>query len=85
MKSIFGVLALALVQSTAFAAPVSAKGSSAMNPRPPEAYQGQWYTTPDRCSYSRAQAPGYPVQWVLILNPFHIGQPNAHKGCPVRL
>ena len=41
----------------------------------------QWITTPNGCSYSRTQAPGYPVQWVLILNPHHIGQPNAHIGC----
>ncbi|EAQ03696.1 hypothetical protein OB2597_10651 [Pseudooceanicola batsensis HTCC2597] len=41
----------------------------------------QWITTPDGCSYSRTQAPGYPVQWVLILNPHHIGQPDAHKRC----
>lgn len=41
----------------------------------------QWITTPDGCSYSRAQAPGYPVQWILILNPHHIGQPNAHMKC----
>lgn len=41
----------------------------------------QWITTPDGCSYSRTQAPGYPVQWVLILNPHHIGRPNAHLKC----
>ena len=41
----------------------------------------QWITTPDGCSYSRTQAPGYPVQWILILNPHHIGQPNAHVRC----
>lgn len=41
----------------------------------------QWITTADGCSYSRTQAPGYPVQWVLILNPHHIGQPNAHIKC----
>lgn len=41
----------------------------------------QWITTPDGCSYSRTQAPGYPVQWILILNPHHIGKPNAHIKC----
>ena len=41
----------------------------------------QWITTSEGCSYSRTQAPGYPVQWILILNPHHIGQPNAHLGC----
>ena len=41
----------------------------------------QWITTPQACSYCRTQAPGYPVQWVLIMNPHHIGQPNAHARC----
>ncbi|WP_407494455.1 hypothetical protein [Pseudooceanicola sp. MF1-13] len=41
----------------------------------------QWITTQDGCSYSRTQAPGYPVQWVLILNPHHIGQPDSHDKC----
>lgn len=41
----------------------------------------QWITTPDGCSYSRTQAPGYPAQWILILNPHHIGRPNAHMKC----
>ena len=53
-------------------------------PQPPAgtiATGRQWITTPDGCSYSRTQAPGYPVQWVLILNPHHIGQPNAHIRC----
>ncbi|SIT15033.1 hypothetical protein SAMN05421759_12146 [Roseivivax lentus] len=48
---------------------------------PSENFRGQWFTTPDGCSYSRTQAPGYPVRWMLILNPRHIGQPNAHRGC----
>lgn len=63
----------------------SVSNASMLNPRPPETYQGQWYTTPAKCSYSRAQAPGYPVHWVLIINPHHIGQPNAHRKCPPRL
>ncbi len=55
------------------------------NQRPPDSYQGQWYTTPDGCSYSRAKAPGYRTTWHLIINPHHIGQPNAKKSCPVML
>lgn len=54
-------------------------------PRPPDSYQGQWYVTPQGCSYSRAQAPGYRPTWHLILNPHHIGQPNAPRGCPAML
>ena len=50
-------------------------------PAPPSSYQGQWYTTPDGCSYSRAKAPGYATMWVLILNPHHIGQPPAGPHC----
>lgn len=50
--------------------------------RPPADFTGQWYTTSNGCSYSRAEAPGYGVSWHLILNPHHIGKPNAHKGCP---
>lgn len=49
--------------------------------RPPETFTGQWYTAPNGCSYSRAQAPGYPPSWHLILNPHHIGQKAAHAGC----
>jgi hypothetical protein len=41
----------------------------------------QWITTPDGCSYSRAKAPGYAEQWILIINPHHIGKPNAHVNC----
>ena len=53
--------------------------------RPPESFQGQWYTAPNGCSYSRAQAPRYPVTWHLILNPHHIGQKSAHSGCAAML
>lgn len=60
-------------------------GTTTQNPRPPASYAEQWYTTSGGCSYSRAQAPGYPVTWHLILNPHHIGQPNAHSGCPVQI
>lgn len=60
-------------------------GETAANPRPPEGFAGQLYTTPDMCTYSRAQAPGYAVQWYLVLNPHHIGMPNAHPGCPTRI
>ena len=73
-------LALALVAS-----PANAFGTSQRAAAPPANHQGQWYTTPDGCSYSRAKAPGYAVQWVLILNPHHIGKPNAGRHCSARL
>lgn len=85
MKKLALVAGLALSQAVAFAQPVAANSASKMHPRPPANFQGQWYTTPGKCSYSRAQAPGYAVQWVLILNPHHIGQPPATKRCPARL
>lgn len=49
--------------------------------RPPASFKGQWFTTADGCSYSRANPPGGAPTWHLILNPHHIGQPNAHAGC----
>lgn len=51
-------------------------------PRPPDSFQGQWYVTPQGCSYSRGKAPGYRPTWHLILNPHHIGQPPAKAKCP---
>ncbi|KAB7610261.1 hypothetical protein F9L33_13185 [Amylibacter sp. SFDW26] len=51
---------------------------------PANAY-GQHMTLANGCSYSRAQAPGYAPTWHLILNPHHLGQPNAHKGCAAML
>lgn len=51
---------------------------------PPPDYIGQWYIS-GGCAYSRAQAPGYRVHWVLILNPHHLGQGPAPKHCPYRL
>lgn len=49
--------------------------------RPHASFKGQWFTTQDGCSYSRANPPGGQSVWYLILNPHHIGQPNAHSGC----
>lgn len=75
---ILPALALALVSTPADAFGISKRSAAA---GPPASYQGQWYTTPDGCSYSRAKAPGYATQWVLILNPHHIGQPMAGRHC----
>ncbi|MEM9551322.1 MAG: hypothetical protein AAGA05_09110 [Pseudomonadota bacterium] len=49
--------------------------------KPPENYEGQWYTTATGCTYSRAKAPGYPTSWHLVLNPHHLGKPPAHRRC----
>ncbi len=71
------------VQSTVIISTQGAGGTGGA--MPPAGYTGQWFTTPDGCSYSRTQAPGYPVQWMLVVNPKHIGQPNAHSRCKVML
>lgn len=47
----------------------------------PQASSGQWYVTPAGCAYSRTQAPGQGVVWMLIRNPHHIGLPPAPRGC----
>ncbi|MCE8006538.1 hypothetical protein [Aestuariivita sp.] len=61
--------------------PATAKKNPVGSNRPPASFSGQWYTAPNGCSYSRAQAPGYPPSWHLILNPHHIGGKPAHSGC----
>ena len=67
---------------------LTAKGAVALGthvePKVPanvERTGSQWITTPDGCSYSRAKAPGYAEQWILIIYPHHIGKPNAHVNC----
>ena len=61
------------------------RGKARAYTRPPASFQGQWYTTPDGCSYSRANPPGGRPSWHLIQNPHHIGQSNAHSGCVVMM
>lgn len=90
MKLLCTAAALALVTTfstieSAQAFGLNSAKAALKNPPPPANYQGQWYTTPDGCSYSRAQAPGYPPSWHLIINPHHIGQPNAKASCPAML
>lgn len=87
------VILLAVAANIGFAAPVvgqsySSKAMDAQSdfgavaaPTYGNAGQGQWMTTADGCTYSRAQAPGYAPTWHLVINPHHVGQPNAHRGC----
>ena len=42
--------------------------------KPPVSYQGQWWTHPLGCEYSRAGRPG-ETMWFLIIN-------TAKPGCP---
>lgn len=39
------------------------------------------WTSPDGCTYSRTQAPGYAPVLYLVQNPHHVGMPNAHRDC----
>ncbi|MGH1577326.1 hypothetical protein [Planktotalea sp.] len=75
-------IAAALFASAISLAPAALHAQETLyNPNPTFAQAGQWYTAPNGCSYSRTQAPGQPVQWMLILNPHHIGGRNATSGC----
>ncbi|MFD1344263.1 hypothetical protein [Litorisediminicola beolgyonensis] len=78
-----GLAGAAAAQTQGPTSPIfSTKGGSAV---PGETFEGQWFTTQDGCTYSRTKAPGYPTRWVLILNPHHVGQKPAHRGCKVML
>ena len=85
MKLTYAALVLPALALALMTSPANASGTSKRAAAPSANHQGQWYTTLDGCSYSRAKAPGYAVQWVLILNPHHIGQPNAGRHCKARL
>lgn len=50
-------------------------GTDAM---PPDGYEGQWWTHPSGCEYSRAGRPG-EIVWYVIVN--SIGR----KQCPVMI
>lgn len=90
-KTVSAVALLASLAACGGAGDISDTFGNASNIKPvkhgpPPGHVGQWWTDPsNQCSYSRAQAPGYSPTWHLILNPHHIGQPNAHSGCPVML
>ena len=60
------VLAATIV---AYAVPAMASAS-----KPSASFEGQWWTHPLGCEYSRAGRPGETV-WFLIIN-------TARKGCP---
>ena len=78
----------------AVAAPASAdisrvfgKSSSPKNAAvaggPPPGHEGQHWISPDNCTYSRAQAPGYAPTWHLVLNGSQYGLTDAHSGCTI--
>ena len=76
------IIALGLATAGLTATSAVAQGKGRENLAPPVTYTGQWFTAANGCSYSRAQAPGYPPSWHLIQNPHHIGKPTAKNGCP---
>jgi len=39
-------------------------------------------TTPEGCTYVRAQVPGYPPTWHLVLNPARAGLAQPVANCP---
>lgn len=49
------------------------------------AAMAQTHTTADGCSYTRAQAPGYPATWHLIINPEQVGLPAPTARCATTL
>lgn len=78
-------LTCAVATAAILSAPVSAGLFSRANPvtdpggpMPPEGYQGQWWTHPSGCEYSRAGRPG-EIVWYVIIN--SVGR----KHCPVMI
>lgn len=55
-------------------------GDAASMPAP--GYTGKTWISPQGCSYSRAQAPGYAPTWHLILNGDMAGLTRAKRRCP---
>lgn len=47
---------------------------------PAASFQGQHFTNQYGCTYSRTQAPGYPVVWILQVNTRNNGCPNSVGG-----
>ena len=80
LTATFAACALALTLTTTSAQALVNAVRSAPTP-PPSTDQSQWFTTPDGCAYSRAKAPGYAAQWILILNPHHLGMGPAPRHC----
>lgn len=81
MKTILAAAALSL----SFTAVTAQAQQTLYNPTAVYAQAGQWYNAPNGCSYSRTQAPGQGVVWMLIANPHHIGGRNARASCPSML
>lgn len=79
-SSVLGALALSLSFASTAQADLSADVAASLylasdlNAAPPANHQGQWWTHPKGCEYSRAGRGGETV-WYLIIN-------TARRGCP---
>lgn len=88
LASLVTIAALSLSACGGSSSDISDNFGRASNPNkigrsdgPPAGYDDQWWVSPDGCSYSRAQAPGYAPTWHLMLNAAHVGLTDAHRGC----
>lgn len=91
MKWLIHATALLLVMAGAAFATVQNKGLSGrvadmrlnvpmVYERPVASYTGQHFTNSLGCTYSRTQAPGYPMVWHLQVNTRVPGCPNTIPG-----
>ncbi|WP_299603956.1 hypothetical protein [uncultured Tateyamaria sp.] len=71
-KSFFKTVAVPAAIILAGTASTATASTAVVKPSP--AYQGQWWTHPLGCEYSRAGRPG-ETMWFLIVN-------TRKKGCP---
>ncbi|KAB2542237.1 hypothetical protein AL035_08480 [Salipiger aestuarii] len=73
-------LATAAIASDPVLATQGQNGGASAQPAP--GYAGKTWVSPQGCSYSRAQAPGYAPTWHLILNGDRAGMTRAKRRCP---
>ena len=76
----FGGAAEASVLSKLFGGTQAAAEQPMNYERPPASYTGQHFTNSYGCTYSRTQAPGYPMVWHLQVNTRKPGCPNTVPG-----
>lgn len=73
-KSIASAVCLVLPSALVVAVTTVKAPASTAVVKPSSTYQGQWWTHPLGCEYSRAGRPG-ETMWFLIVN-------TRKKGCP---
>ena len=92
LKSTLGTIAvLAALSVPAMAGDLSEVFGKSSSPKkafgtgPAATYTNQHWISPQGCSYSRAEAPGYAPTWHLILNGSHVGLTDAKAKCPIMM